>query len=146
MTKYSYRNAARVSRKASVAALVVASLLASAAFGKSLVTEFRGTAGATTTDFDVEGPWLLDWRLDGDYEQLVALDISLIEAPTGRHVGRVLHTKYRGNGVKLFQEGGTYRLRISSTFARWRVRIEQITPEEAEQYTPRKEDDRPFYE
>ncbi|MDX1518111.1 MAG: hypothetical protein R3288_14795 [Woeseiaceae bacterium] len=133
-------------RRLSITAIVVGSLLASAAFGKSLVTEFRGTTGTTTTDFEVEGPWLLDWRLDGDYEQLVALDISLIEAPSGRHVGRVLHTKYRGNGVKLFEEGGTYRLRISSTFARWRVRIEQITPEEAELYTPRREDDKPFYQ
>lgn len=133
-------------RRLAVATLLVASLLASVAFGKSLVTEFRGSEGTTTTDFDVEGPWLLDWRLDGDYEQLVALDISLIDAPTGRHVGRVLHTKHRGNGVKLFHEGGTYRLRISSTFARWRVRIEQITPEEAEQYTPRREEDRPFYQ
>lgn len=134
-------------RRVAVATLLVASLLASVAFGKSLVTEFRGTEGTTTTDFDVEGPWLLDWRLDGDYEQLVALDISLIDAPTGRHVGRVLHTKFRGNGVKLFEEGGTYRLRISSTFARWRVRIEQITPEEAEQYTPRRdEEERPFYQ
>ena len=144
MTGNSDRHTATPPQRFSVSALLVASLLASAAFGKSLVTEFRGTEGKTTTNFEVEGPWLLDWRLDGDYEQLVALDISLIESPTGRHVGRVLHTKYRGNGVKLFHEGGTYRLRISSTFARWRVRIEQITPEEAELYTPRKEDDRPF--
>lgn len=133
-------------RMLAVAAVFAAGLLASAAFGKSLVTEFRGTEGTTTSEFEVEGPWLLDWRLDGDYEQLVALDISLLEAPSGRHVGRVLHTKYRGNGVKLFQEGGTYRLRISSTFARWRVRIEQITPEEAELYTPRRQDDSPFYQ
>ena len=133
-------------RKLALLTILAASLMGSAVSGKSLVTEFRGTAGTTTSEFEVEGPWLLDWRLDGDYEQLVALDIALLEAPSGRHVGRVLHTKYRGNGVKLFEEGGTYRLRISSTFARWRVRIEQITPEEAELYTPRRDDDRPFYQ
>lgn len=147
MTKDTNKRVARTtSRSGKVAALLIASLLASVAVGKSLVTEFRGTDGKTTEDFDVEGPWLLDWRLDGDYEQLVALDISLIDAPTGRHVGRVLHTKYRGNGVKLFRDGGTYRLRISSTFARWRIRIEQITEEEAELYTPRREEERPFYQ
>ena len=117
----------------------VALLAATAAYGKSLVRDFRGKGNTTTADFTVEGPWLLDWRLDGRYENLVALDIALIDSRTGRHVGRVLHTKYRGNGVKLFNEGGTYRLRISSTLAEWRVRIEQITPEEAEQYTPRRE-------
>ena len=71
------------------------------------VKEFSGTANTTTAMFTVESPWLLDWRLDGDYDAMVALDISLIEARTGRHVGRVLHTMYKGNGVKLFQEGGT---------------------------------------
>lgn len=112
----------------------------SAATGKSLVTEFKGNSTLTTADFVVDGPWLLDWRLDGDYDQLVALDISLIESRTGRHVGRVLHTKYKGNGLKLFNDGGKYKLRISSTFARWRVRIQQISPEEVEQYTPRKQE------
>ena len=119
--------------------LLLSSLLSSAASGRSLVREFNGNKNFTTAEFTVDGPWLLDWRLDADYESLVALDISLIESRTGKHLGRVLHTKYRGNGLKLFEEGGTYKLRISSTLARWRVKIEQITPEEIEQYTPRKD-------
>ena len=118
---------------------MAAMLTASTALAKSTVREFSGSDNTTTADFTVDGPWLLDWRLDGSYESLLALDIALIDSKTGRHVGRVLHTKYRGNGVKLFQEGGTYRLRISSTLAQWRVKIQQITPEEAEQYTPRRE-------
>lgn len=114
-------------------------LLTATASSKTFVREFRGDTNATTAEFSVDGPWLLDWRLDADYEQLVALDIALIDARTGRHMGRVLHTQYKGNGLKLFEEGGTYQLRISSTLARWRIKIEQITPEEIEQYTPRKE-------
>lgn len=121
------------------AILVMALLLSSVASSKSFVREFRGDKNATTAEFTVDGPWLLDWRLDADYEQLVALDISLIDARTGRHLGRVLHTKYKGNGLKLFEEPGTYKLRISSTLARWRIKIEQIEPEEVEQYTPRRE-------
>jgi len=105
------------------------------------VKEFSGDSNATTAIFTVDSPWLLDWRLDGDYDSLVALNISLVEARTGRHVGRVLHTKYRGNGVKLFNEGGSYQLRVSSTLARWRIKIVQITDEEAKLYTPRKSND-----
>ena len=116
-------------------------LLASAVSGRSLVREFSGNKNTTTAEFRVDGPWLLDWRLDADYKHLVALDISLIDASTGLHIGRVLHTKYIGNGLKLFDEGGIYQLRISSTLARWRVKIEQITPEEAELYTPRRDND-----
>ena len=104
---------------------------------KTRVAEFKGTGDATTAIFRVESPWILDWRLDGDFDQLVGLEITLVEAKNSRHVGRVLYTKRRGNGVKLFQTSGLYQLRISSTLARWSVKIEQLTREEAELYTPK---------
>ena len=103
-----------------------------------IVREFTGTSATMTVPFTVQSPWIIDWRLDGDFEQLVALDVTLVEAKTGRHVGRVLHTKVKGNGVKLFRQGGTYQLRISSSLARWRIRVEQLTEEEAERYTPKR--------
>jgi hypothetical protein len=101
------------------------------------VAEFRGTGNTTTAIFRVESPWVLDWRLDGDFDELVALDITLLEAKSGKHVGRVLHTKRKGNGVKLFKTSGLYQLRISSSLARWTVKIDQLTREEAELYTPK---------
>ena len=109
----------------------------SPADAKTRVAEFKGSGDTTTAIFRVESPWILDWRLDGDFDQLVGLEITLIEARNSRHVGRVLYTKRRGNGVKLFQTAGLYQLRISSTLARWTVRIEQLTREEAELYTPK---------
>jgi hypothetical protein len=112
-------------------------LASSTAAAKTRVAEFKGSGNTTTAIFRVESPWVLDWRLDGDYEQMMGLEITLIEAKTGRHVGRVLYTKRRGNGVKLFQSAGLYQLRISSTLARWTVKIDQLTREEAELYTPR---------
>jgi len=107
------------------------------AMAEVTVKEFRGTGNLTTPVFTVEAPWLLDWRLDGDYEQMVALDITLVEAHTGKLVGRVLHTKRKGNGVKLFKDTGQYQLRISSTLARWTLKVKQLQPEEEELYTPR---------
>ena len=112
-------------------------MLCSAADAADTVKEFRGSGNTTTSIFTVEAPWLLDWRLDGDYEQLVALDITLIEARTGKHVGRVLHTKRKGNGLKLFNYAGQYQLRISSTLARWTLKVQQIQPEEEELYVPK---------
>ena len=129
--------------KWTLAVAAAALLLASTATGKTTVREFRGTENTTTAEFVVEAPWLLDWRLDGDYDQLIALQISLIDSKSGEHVGQVLRTQYRGNGVKLFDEGGVYRLRISSTLARWRIKIEQITEEEAKLYTPRRDNPQP---
>jgi len=127
----------KISLTLAMAALVL--LLTATAGSKTVVREFSGNKNTTTAEFRVDGPWLLDWRLDADYENLVALDIVLIEARTGKHMGRILHTTYKGNGLKLFEEGGVYKLRISSTLARWRIKIEQITPEEVEQYTPRRD-------
>jgi hypothetical protein len=120
-----------------VALLALLSLTMGAVQGAQLVREFRGSNDSTTPAFTVEAPWILDWRLDGDYDQLVALDVTLVEAKTGRHVGQVLHTKRKGNGVRLFNEGGTYQLRVSGSLARWTLKIQQLTPEEAELYTPK---------
>lgn len=120
--------------------VIAAALLAvhSTASASDRVREFKGTGNTTTAIFNVESPWILDWRLDGDFDELVALDVTLVEANTGKHIGRVLHTKRKGNGVKLFKTGGRYQLRISSSLARWTIKIDQLTREEAELYTPRK--------
>lgn len=117
-----------------ICVLVFASTAADA---RTRVAEFKGTGNTTTAIFRVESPWIIDWRLDGDYEQMMGLEITLVEARTSRHVGRVVYTKHRGNGVKLFHRAGLYQLRISSTLARWSVKIEQLTREEAELYTPK---------
>ena len=124
-------------RKTSLAILLI--LTTSLASAADTVREFSGNGNTTTAMFTVESPWLLDWRLDGDFDALIALDIALLDARTGRHIGRVLHTKYKGNGVKLFEDGGRYQLRVSSSLARWRIKIQQITDEEAELYTPRRD-------
>ena len=120
-----------------LAIAAVLAFLASAVQGAQLVREFNGTNNGTTPSFTVEAPWILDWRLYGDYEQLVALEVTLVEAKTGRHVGQVVSTKRKGNGVRLFRQGGTYQLRVSGSLARWTLKIQQLTPEEAERYTPR---------
>jgi len=120
-----------------LALLLIVSIAPISVQAEQLVKEFRGTGNTTTATFTVDDPWLLDWRLDGDYDAMIALDIALIEASTGRHVGRVLHTKRKGNGLKLFNQAGRYQLRISSTLARWTLKVKQIQPEEADLYTPR---------
>ena len=101
------------------------------------IRECSGTDNSIAPAFTVEAPWILDWRLDGDYDQLVALDVTLVEAKTGRHIGQVLHTKRKGNGVRLFNQGGTYQLRVSGSLARWTLKVQQLSAEEAELYTPK---------
>ena len=127
---------------------IVLTLLATATTAvtaSELIREFKGTGNTTTAAFSVESPWILDWRLDSDYETRIALDIVLIDAATGNFIGGIKsgtrnNVTYRSNGVRLFHTGGRYKLRISSSLARWTLRIEQLTEEEAELYTPRNAD------
>ena len=128
--------------------LVVFSLIASATTpvtASELVREFKGSGNTTTAAFSVQSPWILDWRLDSDYDYQIALDIVLIDAASGNFIGGIKsgtrnNVSYRSNGVRLFHTGGHYKLRISSSLARWTLRIEQLTEEEAELYTPRNAD------
>lgn len=128
--------------------LVAIGLIATAAtpaIASELVREFKGTGNSTTAVFSVESPWILDWRLDSDYDYGIALDIVLIDAVSGQFIGGIKsgtrnNVTYRSNGIRLFHIGGRYKLRISSSTARWTLRIEQLTEEEAELYTPKSAD------
>lgn len=104
---------------------------------ETLVREFSGSQSTTTSEFEVKAPWILDWRINSNYRENMGLEISLVDAKTGFMVGRIFKTKYAGNGVKLFNESGRYRLRISSSFTNWNFKVSQISPSEAELYSPK---------
>lgn len=99
--------------------------------------EFKGSNSTVTSAFEVKAPWILDWRIYTDFPQSMSLEIALLDATTGMHDGQVLQTKQMGSGVKLFEEGGSYKLRIDSDLARWQLLVKEITAEEALQYTPK---------
>ena len=104
---------------------------------EELVRKFTGSGSGDTAEFEVTAPWLLDWRVNSDYPQMLGIEVSLIDAKFGTHAGYVLKTKQAGNGVRLFHEGGRYRLKVDATMAEWILKVEQLSREEAEQYTPR---------
>jgi hypothetical protein len=109
---------------------------ATTAHGKELVQKFTGSRSTETVEFEVRAPWLLDWWVNGEYPQAVGLEVSLVDARTGQHAGYLLKTKQPGNGLRLFDQSGTFRLKVDATMANWVLKVEQLTREEAEQYTP----------
>ena len=117
---------------------VMFGLLAVDAAAKTLVREFTGSRSTNTADFEVKGPWILDWRVAGDFPHMLAIDVAMVDADTGVHQGRVLKTKWAGTGVRLFNESGRYRFQVTSTLVRWRLKVEEITEQEAELYTPKR--------
>lgn len=122
-----------------VIVLILLSLGVSSAGGVGIVREFSGTSSMTTADFEVEGPWILDWRANGDFPAMLGFQAWLIDARNGKHLGQVVKISERpADGVKLFHEGGRYRLRIDSTLARWHIKIEEIRRQDVELYKPKK--------
>ena len=120
-----------------VAALMLI-LSAVSASAEELIAEFKGSGNRTTAEFDVRGPWILDWRINSDYTHMLAFDLDLVDGRTGVLKGNILRTKILGNGVRLFNQSGSYRFRINGSFIDWHLKVKKLTPAEAELYTPRK--------
>ena len=115
-------------------------LISEIAAAEELVREFRGNRSTHTAEFEVRAPWLLDWRISTDYPGQIGIEISLLESGTGAFQGSVLKTKWPGNGVRLFQEGGKFQFNVISNLAEWTLKVKQLTREEAKLYTPRTRD------
>ena len=115
---------------------VALSCFAGNANSKELIHEFKGTGNKTTAEFEVKAPWIVDWRTQGDYPGQMAVEVSLLTV-AGGYVGKIVTTKYVDNGVKLFNEGGRFVLQVDASLASWTLRVEQLTRQEAETYTPK---------
>ena len=122
----------------SIALFVTLFCFSSAAVSKELIREFKGSNSKTTVEFEVKAPWIVDWRLTGDYPGQMALNVNLIYAKTGEYAGKIVTTKYVSNGVRLLDEGGTFHFQVDSSLVNtWTLRVEQLTKAEAETYKPR---------
>lgn len=118
-------------------ALLVSITLCNPLAAEQLVREFSGSRTTQTAEFEVKAPWLIDWRVNSEFEDSMGLAIVLFNAPTGTHAGTVLKTKHRGNGLRLMEEGGRFTLKVDAVLANWTIKVIQLTPEEAKLYTPK---------
>ena len=117
--------------------LVVSSvLLGTTAVAEEEITRFKGGRSTQTAIFEVDGPWLLDWRTNSDYRGYAAFELTLLDGPTRRFHSRIMKRgRWLGNGLKLFEEGGRYRFDVVSTFTDYTLIVIQLTEEEAAAYS-----------
>lgn len=104
---------------------------------EELVVEFHGRGNRTTAEFQADAPWILDWRINSDYEHQVSFDLDLIDARTGVLKGSILQTKRLGDGVRMFNESGRFRFRINGSFINWHLKVKELTAAEAALYAPK---------
>ena len=133
------RNSSRSTehRSSKPLAVLLCAALAGSAQAAETVAEFTGSYSRNTPEFEVRAPWLLDWRVTSDGAYDLAVEVSLEEAGTSVHVGRVLMAKFPGNGARLFDQGGRFYFRVDSQFANWTLKVQELTKEEAALYRPR---------
>ncbi|MBT8136583.1 MAG: hypothetical protein KJO54_06185 [Gammaproteobacteria bacterium] len=115
---------------------IVALGLAAGAAAEEVLVEFSGSGNKLTEEFEVTGPWLLDWSITTDYASEAGIEINLLDAVFLGHQGMVLRTRYAGAGTKLFRETGRMRFRVISTAVNWRLKVSAITDEEADAMIP----------
>lgn len=104
-----------------------------------LVREFKGSGNKTTAYFDVKGPWIVDWRVSSDFPKDMGLQVDLLQGRNDLYVGKIITTKWIGNGVKMFEEGGKFSFKVGSSFSNWTLRVIELSKEEAATYTPKAE-------
>lgn len=110
---------------------------ASSGGAEELIVEFNGRGNQTTAEFKAQAPWILDWRINSEYAHQISFDLDLVDGRTGVLKGSVLQTKHIGDGVRLFNESGSYRFRVNGSFVNWHLKVKQLTRAEAELYRPR---------
>jgi hypothetical protein len=124
---------------------IAASLVLVASFttasAERLIAEFNGSGNSTTATFIVNGPWILDWRLNSEFDKMISFDLDLLDGNTGVLIGSVLVRKSLGpgleDGVRLFNRSGKFRFRVNGSLVQWYLKVKELTPAEAELYTPR---------
>ena len=94
-------------------AVLVFATVATASAGE-LVREFKGTGNMTTPAFSVESPWIIDWRLDSDYEMKIALDIVLLDAKTGRFLRTAYETLATAPWEFKISPGGRFAVHLTA--------------------------------
>jgi len=119
-------------------AAILTLLIAQDAGAEQLVREFSGSRSTETPEFEVKAPWLLDWRVNSEYPRSMGIAVTMTEGGTEAFAGKVFKTKSPGNGLRLMEEGGRFRFKVDATIANWTLKVIQLTPDEVEQYKPKK--------
>ena len=94
---------------------------------------FEGEGNGRTAVFETDGPWMLDWSIRSDLPAYATFEMSLHEGASGDYIGSLVELHGTGSGLKLFEEGGDYRIAIVAHNVAWELEISQLSEERAAQ-------------
>lgn len=136
---------------ATVVLLVVANA-AGAADDESLF--FTGNETGHTDNFEMDGPWLLDWSIrsktklschfaiwanEDSKGQPCNFEMRLVDADAGDYVGTIAQLEGTGRGFKLFEQPGNYRIDVVAQNVIWEVLVKPVNEQVAAELKARTE-------
>jgi hypothetical protein len=68
----------------------------------------------------------------------MGIAVTLAYGGTDAYAGKVFKTKKPGNGLRLMEESGRFRFKVDAAIADWTLKVIQLSPDEVEQYAPKK--------
>ena len=95
------------------------------------VYRFEGEGNRTLPEFTVDGPWTLDWSARSEFFRLASIEMRLYDAESGDFIGSIAELKGIGQGYKLFEDPGSYQVRVVATGVEWEITVEEISEERA---------------
>jgi hypothetical protein len=95
------------------------------------VFRFEGEGNRTLPEFTVDGPWTLDWSARAEFFRLASIEMRLYDGESGDFIGSIAELKGIGQGYKLFEDPGSYQIRVVATGVEWEITVEEISEERA---------------
>ncbi|MBT8068253.1 MAG: hypothetical protein KJO09_13505 [Gammaproteobacteria bacterium] len=94
---------------------------------------FDGEGNGRTAVFEVDGPWMLDWSLHSNTPSRAIFEMRLHDGASGAFIGRLMELHGTGNGLKLFEQGGTFQIAIVASQVGWELEVSEVSEEKAAQ-------------
>lgn len=110
---------------------IIAILCDSASAESFEAVRFGGKESGESPVFTVDGPWTMDWSAHSEFPLLASIEMRLHDGESGEFVGRVVSLEGTGQGLRLFEEPGSYKIVIVGRSVTWDVEILQVSTEQA---------------
>ena len=96
------------------------------AVSKERIVEFTGSESKNTAEFEVEAPWIVDWRTMGDYPGQMAVQIDLspeVQAGSPIRIGYAF--EFPTGGVADYAPFGSHEILIRYDFS---YKLRSVSP------------------
>jgi hypothetical protein len=117
--------------KTFISALLMIFMLLFSSLAATDVQKLSGKDSGKPPAFTVGGPWTMDWRARSDSVDLASIELRLYDGMSGEFIGLIAEIKGAGRGLKLFENGGTFRVVVVGTLVEWDIEIQEISEEQA---------------